>query len=112
MSFFFSIHSGFAVRVVTRPGSQLLGINGRDDGPLVSSFLFCSSTYTFILVLRERVNKKVLHLYQQAYVCLWPQFYLQQHLLRLHDNPPPHPPLEGMILNACNRPSGVTVDTH
>jgi hypothetical protein len=28
--------SGIPVRVVTRPGSQLLGINGRDDGPLVS----------------------------------------------------------------------------
>jgi len=33
--------NGIPVRVVTRPGSQLLGINGRDDGPLVSSFLFC-----------------------------------------------------------------------
>uniref|UniRef100_A0A0D9ZTN3 SAP domain-containing protein n=1 Tax=Oryza glumipatula TaxID=40148 RepID=A0A0D9ZTN3_9ORYZ len=26
--------NGISVRVVTRPGSQLLGINGRDDGPL------------------------------------------------------------------------------
>ena len=33
---FSSICSGIPVRVVTRPGSQLLGINGRDDGPLVS----------------------------------------------------------------------------
>jgi hypothetical protein len=30
------LYSGIPVRVVTRPGSQLLGINGRDDGPLVS----------------------------------------------------------------------------
>lgn len=33
---FSSVCSGIPVRVVTRPGSQLLGINGRDDGPLVS----------------------------------------------------------------------------
>ncbi|XP_062230620.1 E3 SUMO-protein ligase SIZ1-like isoform X2 [Phragmites australis] len=37
--------NGYPVRVVTRPGSQLLGINGRDDGPLVTT---CS---------REGVNK-------------------------------------------------------
>jgi len=37
--------NGIPVRVVTRPGSQLLGINGRDDGPLVTT---CS---------REGINK-------------------------------------------------------
>lgn len=37
----FILCSGISVRVVTRPGSQLLGINGRDDGPLVSSISFC-----------------------------------------------------------------------
>ncbi|XP_074571337.1 E3 SUMO-protein ligase SIZ1-like isoform X2 [Curcuma longa] len=30
--------NGIAVRVVNRPGSQLLGINGRDDGPLINTF--------------------------------------------------------------------------
>ncbi|XP_052155234.1 E3 SUMO-protein ligase SIZ1 isoform X2 [Oryza glaberrima] len=37
--------NGISVRVVTRPGSQLLGINGRDDGPLITT---CS---------REGINK-------------------------------------------------------
>ncbi|XP_066357301.1 E3 SUMO-protein ligase SIZ1-like [Miscanthus floridulus] len=37
--------NGIHVRVMTRPGSQLLGINGRDDGPLVTT---CS---------REGINK-------------------------------------------------------
>ncbi|AQK95345.1 E3 SUMO-protein ligase SIZ1 [Zea mays] len=37
--------NGIPVRVMTRPGSQLLGINGRDDGPLVTT---CS---------REGINK-------------------------------------------------------
>ncbi|KAL5202577.1 hypothetical protein ABZP36_013529 [Zizania latifolia] len=37
--------NGIPVRVVTRPGSQLLGINGRDDGPLITT---CS---------REGINK-------------------------------------------------------
>lgn len=27
---------GISVRVIPRPGQQLLGINGRDDGPVVS----------------------------------------------------------------------------
>ncbi|CAN6470851.1 unnamed protein product [Victoria cruziana] len=30
--------NGVAVRTTTRPGSQLLGINGRDDGPIITSF--------------------------------------------------------------------------
>ncbi|KQK07854.1 E3 SUMO-protein ligase SIZ1 isoform X2 [Brachypodium distachyon] len=29
--------NGIPVRVVTRPGSQLLGLNGRDDGPLITT---------------------------------------------------------------------------
>ncbi|KAG1339129.1 E3 SUMO-protein ligase SIZ1 [Cocos nucifera] len=29
--------NGFQVRVVGRPGSQLLGINGRDDGPVITT---------------------------------------------------------------------------
>jgi hypothetical protein len=33
---FSSFFAGYPVRVVARPGSQLLGINGRDDGPVVS----------------------------------------------------------------------------
>jgi hypothetical protein len=33
------VSSGIPVRVVLRPNSQLLGINGRDDGPVVSSLL-------------------------------------------------------------------------
>ncbi|KAL6864720.1 hypothetical protein ACP4OV_015871 [Aristida adscensionis] len=37
--------NGIPVRVVTRPGSQLLGFNGRDDGPLITT---CS---------REGINK-------------------------------------------------------
>ncbi|KAL6619720.1 hypothetical protein ACP70R_034859 [Stipagrostis hirtigluma subsp. patula] len=37
--------NGIPVRVVSRPGSQLLGINGRDDGPLITT---CS---------REGINK-------------------------------------------------------
>ncbi|XP_074591185.1 LOW QUALITY PROTEIN: E3 SUMO-protein ligase SIZ1-like [Curcuma longa] len=40
--------NGVLVRVVARPGSQLLGINGRDDGPVIST---CST---------EGVNKIVL----------------------------------------------------
>lgn len=32
--FFYLI--GMPVRAVNRPGSQLLGANGRDDGPIVS----------------------------------------------------------------------------
>lgn len=35
------------VRVVNRPGHQLLGANGRDDGALVSIFHFCF--YMFFL---------------------------------------------------------------
>ncbi|WOL01918.1 E3 SUMO-protein ligase [Canna indica] len=40
--------NGVSVRVVTRPGSQLLGANGRDDGPVIST---CSM---------EGINKIVL----------------------------------------------------
>ena len=29
--------TGVPVRAINRPGSQLLGANGRDDGPVVSS---------------------------------------------------------------------------
>lgn len=35
----FMFSSGIQVRVVPRPSSQLLGTNGRDDGPVVSSLL-------------------------------------------------------------------------
>jgi hypothetical protein len=31
---------GISVRVIPRPGQQLLGINGRDDGPMVSILAF------------------------------------------------------------------------
>lgn len=31
--------TGVPVRAINRPGSQLLGANGRDDGPIVSFFL-------------------------------------------------------------------------
>lgn len=31
-------HIGHAIRAINRPGSQLLGANGRDDGPIVSLF--------------------------------------------------------------------------
>lgn len=34
----FDLLTGVSVRVATRPPSQLLGINGRDDGQVVSSF--------------------------------------------------------------------------
>ncbi|XP_020241341.1 E3 SUMO-protein ligase SIZ1-like isoform X2 [Asparagus officinalis] len=37
--------NGFAVRTTNRPGAQLLGLNGRDDGPLITT---CS---------REGINK-------------------------------------------------------
>lgn len=30
--------TGLSVRAINRPGAQLLGANGRDDGPLVSFF--------------------------------------------------------------------------
>jgi len=30
------IHEGLPVRAINRPGSQLLGANGRDTGPVVS----------------------------------------------------------------------------
>lgn len=33
------ILTGVPVRAINRPGSQLLGANGRDDGPIVSFFL-------------------------------------------------------------------------
>lgn len=36
----FMFSSGIQVRVVPRPSTQLLGINGRDDGPVVSSLVF------------------------------------------------------------------------
>lgn len=32
--------TGFTIRTVNRPGSQLLGANGRDDGALVSNLPF------------------------------------------------------------------------
>ncbi|XP_047096063.1 E3 SUMO-protein ligase SIZ1-like [Lolium rigidum] len=42
--------NGIPVRVVTRPGSQLLGINGRDDGPLITT---CSREGTNKICLRR-----------------------------------------------------------
>lgn len=39
---FSGLYAGMPVRAINRPGSQLLGANGRDDGPIVSS------TCTFI----------------------------------------------------------------
>lgn len=33
--------TGVPVRAINRPGSQLLGANGRDDGPVVSLPPFC-----------------------------------------------------------------------
>lgn len=38
-TFYLSDETGVPVRAINRPGSQLLGANGRDDGPVVS-FLF------------------------------------------------------------------------
>ena len=38
------IKTGVPVRAINRPGSQLLGANGRDDGPIVSFFLFEKTT--------------------------------------------------------------------
>jgi len=35
-----SICTGVPVRATNRPGSQLLGANGRDDGPIVCFLLF------------------------------------------------------------------------
>lgn len=40
ISLCFDGHIGVAVRAINRPGSQLLGASGRDDGPMVS--LLCS----------------------------------------------------------------------
>lgn len=37
--FEFLCHVGVPVRAINRPGSQLLGANGRDDGPIVSFLL-------------------------------------------------------------------------
>lgn len=43
------------MRAINRPGSQLLGANGRDDGPIVSyisvvimKFCHCFCRYSFI----------------------------------------------------------------
>ncbi|RWW15672.1 hypothetical protein GW17_00020471 [Ensete ventricosum] len=44
----FPFPAGVAVRVVTRQGSQLLGINGRNDGPVVNS------TYWYIGLMVHR----------------------------------------------------------
>ncbi|CAD5166671.1 E3 SUMO-protein ligase SIZ1 [Musa acuminata AAA Group] len=50
--------NGDAVRVVTRQGSQLLGINGRDDGPVVTT---CS---------KEGINKICLSWHDARVFCL------------------------------------------
>lgn len=48
--------TGVPVRAINRPGSQLLGANGRDDGPIVSFSPFlnkfvrsCFSRFSHIL---------------------------------------------------------------
>ena len=59
---FSSVCSGIPVRVMTRPGSQLLGINGRDDGPLVSLFLLCPAGRIWMLVGRTFGTTSLFHL--------------------------------------------------
>ena len=59
---FSSVCSGIPVRVMTRPGSQLLGINGRDDGPLVSLFLLCPAGRIWMLVGRTFGTISIFHL--------------------------------------------------
>lgn len=39
---------GVPFRAINRPGSQLLGANGRDDGPIVSFFILISNISLFL----------------------------------------------------------------
>lgn len=58
--------TGVPVRAINRPGSQLLGNNGRDDGPIVSFFTLpktqilvvfldpcVQGTFTFMIIFQE-----------------------------------------------------------
>ncbi|XP_068668398.1 E3 SUMO-protein ligase SIZ1-like [Aristolochia californica] len=66
--------NGVPVRTTNRPGSQLLGINGRDDGPLITAcsreginkiFLSAGDTRVFCLgvrIVRRRTVQQVLSL--------------------------------------------------
>ncbi|XP_051228594.1 E3 SUMO-protein ligase SIZ1 isoform X1 [Lolium perenne] len=66
--------NGIPVRVVLRPNSQLLGINGRDDGPVITTFcqegqnkilLTCVDARPFcigIRIARKRTVEQVLNL--------------------------------------------------
>lgn len=48
------LQTGVPVRAINRPGSQLLGANGRDDGPVVSLPPFCILFYLeFIIFLSK-----------------------------------------------------------
>lgn len=42
------MHAGVPVRVVNRPGSQLLGANGRDDGSIVSVLSSCNCACYYV----------------------------------------------------------------
>lgn len=44
-------HSGMPVRAINRPGSQLLGANGRDDGPIVSVWpIYASRSLSIVII--------------------------------------------------------------
>ena len=50
MIFFLHTITDLAVRTLNRPGSQLLGANGRDDGALVISLTF---SFIILFVLKS-----------------------------------------------------------
>lgn len=70
----FCDYTGVPVRAINRPGSQLLGANGRDDGPIVS-FLCTSNMFLSSLCIYELCACtfaflcKCVHVHKHAFDC-------------------------------------------
>ena len=62
--------TGVPVRAINRPGSQLLGANGRDDGPIVSinymHFCFCLLESELLCVYLGVCTSTLVYIYLQV----------------------------------------------
>ena len=57
-----------AVRAINRPGSQLLGANGRDDGPIVSFPPHTNAALLLLLYLQSFMRSS----FYEIPVCMHP----------------------------------------
>lgn len=61
------------VRTINRPGSQLLGASGRDDGPIVS-FFPCLNTNLFMYLPMSLLWSNLIFVFAPIYLFLYARY--------------------------------------